>query len=43
MYRPEAQEILKELRLASPRSFLEVRDIVGDVLPAFDAAVPDGE
>jgi hypothetical protein len=40
VYRPEAQEILKELRLLSPRSFLEVRNIVAVALSPLDAATP---
>jgi hypothetical protein len=40
VYRAEAQEILKELRLLSPRSFLEVRNIVAGALFPLDAAAP---
>lgn len=40
VYRPEAQEILKELRLETPRSFLEVLDVVGHALSPLDAVIP---
>jgi hypothetical protein len=43
MYRREAGEILTRLRLVSPRSFLQVRNIVGDVLFPLGAAELRGE